>query len=192
MPKTSINTHMPLINDTQRLISAKSSFGYSIPVYDDGYGKLFIHRGSMGISGIVRARTWEDAYGICEDEFFLEASETWEEMVEEYSTIYLSGRELWEYKKKASPLDVWQWEDLNDSGREAWFGRGQDVPYLGELTEHPCWCESYGFRPSGPNARDKVKHGIYAKDLNGDWLDELTETLVEELEITLEIQDEET
>ena len=24
----------------------------------------------MGISGIVRAQTWEDAYSICEDEFF--------------------------------------------------------------------------------------------------------------------------
>jgi hypothetical protein len=48
---------MPLITDTQRLKGAKSRFGYPIPVYDDGYGKLYIHRDSMGISGIVRAQT---------------------------------------------------------------------------------------------------------------------------------------
>ena len=59
-----------LINDTQRLVAAKNRFGRSLPIYDDGYGPLFIHRDSMGISGIVRAQTWEDAYSICEDEFF--------------------------------------------------------------------------------------------------------------------------
>lgn len=60
----------PLISDDQTLVSAKSRFGHEIPVYDDGYGQLYIHRDSMGISGIVRAQTWEDAYSICEDEFF--------------------------------------------------------------------------------------------------------------------------
>lgn len=59
-----------MINDTQSLIGATSRFGHSIPVYDDGFGSLFIHRDSMGISGIVRAQSWEDAYSICEDEFF--------------------------------------------------------------------------------------------------------------------------
>ena len=59
-----------LINDSQRLVGAKSRFGHKIATYDDGYGPLFIHRDSMGISGIVRAQTWEDAYSICEDEFF--------------------------------------------------------------------------------------------------------------------------
>lgn len=61
---------MNTINDNQSLVSAKNRFGYSIPVYDDGFGQLWIHRDSMGISGIVRAQTWEDAYSICEDEFF--------------------------------------------------------------------------------------------------------------------------
>ena len=59
-----------LITDSQTLISAKTRFGNPIPIYDDGFGPLFIHRDSMGISGIVRAQTWEDAYSICEDEFF--------------------------------------------------------------------------------------------------------------------------
>lgn len=84
-----------LITDNDTLVGASYESGYKIPTYDDGFGRLFIHRHSIGVSGIVRARTWEDAYSICEDEFFPEASETWEELEEEFSTQYLSGRELW-------------------------------------------------------------------------------------------------
>lgn len=66
-----MKTQSALINDSQTLVSASMHDGrISIPVYDDGYGPLFIHRDSIGISGIVRAQTWEDAYSICEDEFF--------------------------------------------------------------------------------------------------------------------------
>lgn len=36
---------------------------------------LFILRDSMGIQGIIRARTWEDAYKIAEDGFFPDADE---------------------------------------------------------------------------------------------------------------------
>jgi hypothetical protein len=65
-----MKTESSLINDAQSLSGALSRFGNAIPVYDDGFGPLWIHRDSMGISGIVRAQTWEDAYSICEDEFF--------------------------------------------------------------------------------------------------------------------------
>lgn len=58
------------MKDTQHLISARGRFGHPIPTYDDGFGPLWIHRDSMGISGIIRAQTWHDAYGIAEDEFF--------------------------------------------------------------------------------------------------------------------------
>lgn len=73
-----------IITDSQRLVGATSRFGSAIPVYDDGFGHLFIHRDSMGISGIVRAQTWEDAYSICEDEFFPAADR---EAGEEYTRI---------------------------------------------------------------------------------------------------------
>ena len=70
-----------MITDKQTLNSAKFKHGTPVPVYDDGYGTLWIHRDSMGVSGIVRARTWEDAYAICEDEFFPPADdEAGEEM----------------------------------------------------------------------------------------------------------------
>jgi hypothetical protein len=63
------------MKDNQRLVGAKTRFGNVIPTYDDGFGPLWIHRNSMGISGIVRAQTWEDAYSTCEDEFFPAADE---------------------------------------------------------------------------------------------------------------------
>jgi hypothetical protein len=127
-----------MIKDDQSLVSAKGRFGHSIPIYDDGYGPLFIHRDSMGISGIARAQTWEDAYSICEDEFFPDADETYDEWVKEYGENYI---------------------------------------------EHPCWNESYGFRPN----MNKRGSSIYTKDLNGDRLDRLTPRMLAELEITLEI-----
>jgi hypothetical protein len=133
-----------LINDNQRLISASYTHNAEsiIPTYDDSWGDLYISRHSIGINGIVRAQTWHDAYEICEDEFFPEASETVEELVKEYG--------------------------------EDW-------------SENPCFNEAYGFRPNGPNSNDKLKHGIYAKDLNGDYLDKLHWSLLRGIGITLTI-----
>ena len=71
-----------MITDEQTLEGAKFTHGTPIPVYDDGYGPLWIHRNSMGISGIVRAQTWEDAYSICEDEFFTPADDDAREEME--------------------------------------------------------------------------------------------------------------
>jgi len=95
----------------------------------------------MGITGIIRASTWEDAYGIAEDEMFPEASETWEEIAKDL---------------ECSP---------------------------DELMDNACFQEAYGFRPNGANAKDKIRHGIYVKDLNGDHLDTLTDELIRDLEL---------
>jgi hypothetical protein len=175
-----------MINDNQRLVSATNEYGRKLPIYDDGFGPPWVHRDSMGISGIVRSRTWETAYGICEDEFLPEASETVDEMKEEFATIYMSGRELWDADNPSTPFHT-----LTESKklRVRWL-HGRSVPFDGHFTDHPCWQEAYGFRPSGPSGKDKVGHGIYAKDLNGDWLHKLTPELCRELNITLEIEDE--
>lgn len=78
---------MALINDDQQLIGASRNV-YDIPVYDDGFGQLYIHRDSMGISGIVRAQSWYDAYGICEDEFFPDCEETEAGLTAEFGPQY--------------------------------------------------------------------------------------------------------
>lgn len=130
----------PLITDEQTLIGATSRFGHVIPVYDDGFGSLFIHRNSIGISGIVRAQTWEDAYSICEDEFF-PAGDDFDP--EEYKTVYKSGRELWN-----ETGGKWEdWQALTEEQKDAICqAPGKNVPFDGEFSEHPCWQEKYGFR----------------------------------------------
>jgi hypothetical protein len=134
-----------LINDEQQLNGAKYLSGYEISVYDDGFGPLWISRNSIGTNGVVRARTWEDAYSICEDEFFLEATETMDEIVKEYGS---------------------------------------------EWIEDACFQEAFGFRNNGANIRDVIGHGIYSKDMNGDYLDLLTAELVADLGITLNITEQ--
>lgn len=141
-----------MITDDQTLESAKFTHGPPIPVYDDGYGPLWIHRDSMGISGIVRARTWEDAYGICEDEFFTPADD---EALEEMERI----------------------ESMED----------------GEEKDHAqaCFDESYGFRDNTRRMPDGSLSSIYAKDLNGESLEQLTPAFLEAAGIALDIRDPE-
>ena len=182
-----------LIKDGQRLIRATHGItkDFELPTYDDGFGPLWIHRHSIGISGIVRAQTWEEAYGICEDEFFPEADETIAELqkefgfTREYVNIVNDGtaeREatLADYGDKGlkDGISFVRWDLRETPNSEAWV-------------DNELFQEAYGFRPNGPNVRDKIGHGIYAKDLNGDCLDRLTPELVEELRIKLEIKDEE-
>lgn len=137
-----------LISEDETLIGAKSRFGHDIQVYDDSYGQLYIHRDSLGISGIVRAQTWEEAYSICEDEFFPAATETEAELIADFGDNFM---------------------------------------------DDACFQEQYGFRGNARKEEDGTLSCMYAKDLNGDYLEVLTLDLLRELEITLitEVEDEE-
>ena len=187
---------MPLIEDNQQFNGATYSGGnYAIPTYDDGFGRLWISRNSIGINGIVRARTWHDAYEICEDEFFPEADETVEELQREYgfrreyrkvvrdTGVLVAGDHTAVGERFVRPSDYnptlpvgmfVRWATISTPDPEAW-------------PDNELFQEAYGFRPSGRNAKDTIGHGIYVKDLNGDYLDELTPELVSELGITLNI-----
>lgn len=113
-------------------MAIKTLGGHEVPFYDEhpfADGNLFVFTNTFGPAGVVRAKTWVDAYEVCEDEFQPEADESIADLVAEYG------------------------EDWKDSDE---------------------FQEAYGFRPSGPNDRDEHKHGIYARDLNGESLDLLT------------------
>ena len=139
------------ITDNQRLVSAHFTHGTPIAIYDDGFGPLWIHRDSMGVSGIVRASTWKDAYGIAEDQFFPTA----EDAGAEYERI-----------------------ECMPDGKEMYHAQA-------------CWDEAYGYRPNGMGGPTPDKDcGIYAKDLNGDRLEPLTDSLIAELGIVLTIETE--
>lgn len=179
-----------MITDEQRLVGATSRHGYAIPTYDDGYGPLWVHRNRLGISGIVRARTWEEAYEICEDEFFPEADETMEEIVKEYGFRR-------EHKKQIhDPVAGWREViksdyPISEFAQIRWIT--QETPDDESWPENELFQEAFGFRPNGPRdkERDPIGHGIYSKDLNGDCLDRLTPELAKELGITLQIENEE-
>lgn len=140
------------IPESHSLDSATFASGVSIPVYDDGRGPLWIVRDSMGVDAIIRADTWEEAWGIWEDEFAPEADEaTYEEMAKEC-----------DYN---GPIDL--------------------------LYQSATWQENYGTRPNGANKKDKHGHGIYQRDLNGIFLEELSPELMGILGITLTLSEAE-
>lgn len=190
----------PLITDEQRIESATRN-GWKIPVYDDGYGPLWIHFSSLGVSGIVRAQTFEDAYGICEDEFFPEASETVEELRKEYGFrrehVRIVRCPATGNERDCTPGDFTDGGKLPAGMFVRWETRETPCDEDDEngWTENELFCEAYGFRPNGPRAgkredgspRDPIGHGIFAKDLNGDSLEELTPKLLAQLGIELEI-----
>ena len=86
-----MNTQDTLITDDQTLVSAKTRFGYAIKVFDNGFGDLYINRDSMGITGISRSQTWEEAYETYEDEFAMRA--TIEEVLEDFPEFEKEGFE---------------------------------------------------------------------------------------------------
>ena len=61
-------------------------------------------------------------------------------------------------------------------------------PTMADAMDNEMFQENYGFRPSGPNARDTHRHGVYQKDLNGESLDRLTNQLADDLGIQIEIE----
>jgi hypothetical protein len=181
-----------MITDSQTLVGAKyAGRNGEIPVYDDGYGPIWVSRNSIGINGIVRARTWEDAYSICEDEFFPEADETIEQIRAEYGfkrehvKIVNDGTKL-----RDAIMDDYAIGRLKP-GITFHEWQTRETPAPDDWAENELFQEAYGFRPNGANARDTLKHGIYSKDLNGDALDLLTPKLIEALGITLQIEEEE-
>ena len=207
------NDTATLIQDGQELTSAcYRNSKYEIQTYDDGYGPLWISRNSIGVNGIVRARTWEDAYSICEDEFFPEADETIEQLVKEYGFRREHVKIIHPATRKASPvtyanghieafdIDMSVERDATPADYELTGGRllnGQfvrwetrETPDADAWIENELFCEAFGFRNNGANARDTHKHGIYSKDLNGDSLDRLTPEMLEDIGIELTITSE--
>ena len=169
------------MKNNQRLVGART-YESEIQVYDGGFGPLWIYRHSLGIGGIVRAKTFENAYEVLEEEFFPEADESAEMLQRKYGFRRehvkivmdpVNGERPAKYPddypdgKLALPLIRWDVIDTPDS--EAW-------------AENELFCEAYGFRPFG--------RGIYAV-VDGESLDKLTPALQAELGITLEIEEEE-
>jgi hypothetical protein len=126
------------IPDSHRLVCARfKGSGTAIDIYDDGWGPLWMSVNSISFDGIVRARTWDDAYQIAVDEL------------------------------------------LNDGD--------EDIPEDDQSHEYACWSEANTFR-SGTPANPKLKSTVAAIDLNGQDVVPLTEELLEDHGIELDIR----
>jgi hypothetical protein len=192
-----MSTTVPVVPEDHRITGAFSK-GKPVPFYDDGDGNVFVFFLSCGPwlypAGVVRARTWEDAWLICEDEFCDEADETVEELKKEYGFVRTS------YKIIRDPSAVAGGDPGCDAG-ERWCRSFDYVDgrlpeglfirwYTHEVPEPEAWVdnelfnEAYGFRPNGPRTSDKLRHGIFQKDFNAR-LDGLSPEIVETHELTL-------
>lgn len=179
-----------LITDNHKLVSVTNEYGRELPIYDDGDGPLWIFRDTMGIQGIVRATSWEKAFEICQDEFYPEASETIEELRKEYNYTIEHIKIIRTNKGEERPATKKDYPKISEMGVSKWeFVRWETRTAKSEdpnaFYDNELFNEQYGFRPSGPNVRDRIGHGIYQKDLGGESLDLLTKEMIKDLRLSI-------
>lgn len=143
----------------------------------------------MGVVGIIRAQTWEDAWSIAEDEMFPDCDLSADEIVKEY------GFKREHVKMIHDPVNGWRDvadSDYSDNGKIPEFAsikwETRETPDPEAWHENELFCEAYGFRPNGARDHKVPMSHIYAKDLNGESLDILTPAMVADLGITLNIE----
>jgi hypothetical protein len=196
------------IADNQTIKAIKGKFGEAENFYDDSFGDIYICRSSIRTYGFIRCRS-EDAYSIWEDEFASEANETIEEIKKEYDfkiehikIIHPAfENDVFTNEKDRFWIDYSQTKEAEISDYSLTGGKllkGQFVEWQARKTplddsfaDNPIFQENYGFRPNGRNKNDKIGHGIYSKDINGDYIDLLTIELAKDLELTIELETEE-
>lgn len=63
----------PLITDEQSIKRVRTRFDNPVRFWDEGFGPLWVYRESLGVVGVVRASTWEEAYECVVDEIMGDA-----------------------------------------------------------------------------------------------------------------------
>lgn len=171
-------TTTTLITDDQELVGAKSEFDNPIRVYDDGWGKLWVYRTSLGVTGIVRAQTWHDAYECVLDEILTPIS------VDDVSDAYGAWDKLRDFLINKGHEDTPQLRH---------FCSRYDTLYFDIAThnanETAAWddwplIEGYEYQSNGKGT------GIVSIDLNWESLELLTLEFIDRAGISLEIKDE--
>ena len=170
-----------MITDDQSLVAARTRWGSSLPVYDDGFGRLYVYMNEYGAVRVIRAQSFEDAYGIAIDEMTTipqgevpEAYGQWdafaEWICERTGTAREGGSPGWKHVVDfvGEYLPVWfriKVEEWSESG---------DWPGLDEDYQHQ----------SNSTGTGIVCTGHYER------LEELTPELMERLEIDLVIEEQ--
>lgn len=50
-----------------------NSYGRTLPMWDEAFGELWLYVESLGIVGVIRAQSWEEAYECAVDELMSDA-----------------------------------------------------------------------------------------------------------------------
>lgn len=132
--------------------------------WDEGYGKLWAYSETLGLMGVVRARTWEAAYEACSDEIMHGC--TWAELLEECDLNCAEGCACNE-----------ETETLCDEAQER-----------AEIQESGNLPEGHGYRSNGEPSNEGIHGEFYSYDLNGQALEELTPELAERLGLIVNVR----
>ena len=169
-----------MINDTQSLVGARQTkpwdeYGTPITIYDDGFGVLWLYREAGGLQGIVRARSWEAAYEICQDEIMSRVPQ--DEVIEAYGFYTLD---------RSQPGNP-RYQAMRDAGNllaEFTIRTEAEKYCLDTIQREECeLVEGYEYQPNATGT------GIVSFDLNGQSLEELTPELAERLEIRIQVEE---
>lgn len=86
-----------------------SKTGHPLRFWDDGFGPLWVYSETLGALGVVRAKSWEDAFSACQDEIMDGA--TFAEMVE---SCDLSAEDIAEIESGGDLPDGYQFRSSGE------------------------------------------------------------------------------
>lgn len=182
------------MKDSQTLKSAKNRFSRPIKIYDDGFGPLWVYRESLGVVGIVRSQTESDAWDCVLDEIL--APVPVEDIKASPEDYYVCEREY----HCPAPKDYCKGichcsEPKYSYTRTCWKCRQFRTPDEQKAcnctdskelsTVYLALAEGYHYMPNSSNSS-----GIVGTDLNGSYLEILTDELQKGLEIILELEED--
>ena len=175
------------MNDELTLVGARTKYGTQLHVYDDGFGPVWLYREADGLTGVVRARTWESAYEICQDEIMTLVPE--DEVHEAYGLYTIThNNKIYLCPDMELPSTVTRWESFNNEipGRVVigWFNTMHQVRRACEriIEDNELdLIDGYEYQPNATGT------GIVSTCLNGQELEPLTADLRSELGITLQV-----
>lgn len=158
------------LNPDEFALEFKTQFGSAVKYYDDGFGPLWIMRDTMGIVGIVRAQSFEDAYGIVEDEFLPVVPR------DELHEAYGSFDRLVERMEKRGHANDMHLRQFANEWAPFWFDSEAQAGVELELIE------GYSYQSNSTGT------GVVPHDMNGQALDALTLELAERLELQIVVK----
>jgi len=157
-----------------QLIGATNAFGHPMRTYDDG-GPLWYYEDADGLTAIIAAQSWEDAYSIMEDEFLCRVPM---EYVHEAYGLYLLSPCLAFNPERIT----WDVCDDVENTRTSFQSETLAKAYINELMQSDRdLVEGYGYQSNSTDS------GIIEYCQYGERLVPVTQTLLSERGITLQV-----